>query len=284
MLKATQSKIYDICGIFYSEYFETPELFEIAKTVRWSTNLIIMYKVKDLDERKFYLKLASDTMCSRSTIELQIKSSAYERECLSNKKHNFQSTLPDHLASKADNLLKAGYFLEVNKPFFGSHSLLEKQIENEMVDRIKEVIMMLGKGFAFIGNQYRIVAKGNEYFIDLLFFNRILRSLFAVELKAKKFKAEYAGKMNLYLGLLDDYVKQPDENQSIGLILCTNRNSVEADYALRDVNKPMGIAEIKLSKILPKELVGKLPDPKELENEILNKIEGLDDVEDDEES
>src|SRR3990167_2920533 len=255
MLKATQSKIYDICGIFYSEYFETPELFEIAKTVRWSTNLIIMYKVKDLDERKFYLKLASDTMCSRSTIELQIKSSAYERECLSNKKHNFQSTLPDHLASKADNLLKAGYFLEVNKPFFGSHSLLEKQIENEMVDRIKEVIMMLGKGFAFIGNQYRIVAKGNEYFIDLLFFNRILRSLFAVELKAKKFKAEYAGKMNLYLGLLDDYV-----------------------------NQPMGIAEIKLSKILPKELVGKLPDPKELENEILNKIEGLDDVEDDEES
>ena len=155
--------------------------------------------------------------------------------------------------------------------------ILERQIENEMVGRIKEVIMMLGKGFAFIGNQYRIVAKENEYFIDLLFFNRILRSLFCVEIKAKKFKAEYAGKMNLYLGLLDDYVKQPDENPSIGLILCTNRNSVEADYALRDVNKPMGIAEIKLSKILPKELVGKLPDPKELENEILHEMQDLDD-------
>jgi predicted nuclease of restriction endonuclease-like (RecB) superfamily len=266
---------------FYSEYFETPELFEIARTVRWSTNLTIMYKVKDVDQRHFYLKLASDTMCSRDAIEIQIKSGAYERECLQKKKHNFQSTLPDHLAAKADNLLKAGYFLEVNKPFLGSHALLERQIENEMVGRIKEVIMMLGKGFAFIGNQYRIVADGNEYFIDLLFFNRILRSLFCVELKARKFKAEYAGKMNLYLGLLDDHVKQPDENQSIGLILCTSRSSVEADYALRDVNKPIGVAEITLSKILPKELVGKLPDPQELENEILNEIEGLDSHEDD---
>lgn len=118
-------------------------------------------------------------------------------------------------------------------------------------------------------------------FIDLLFFNRITHSLFAVELKAKKFKAEYAGKMNLYLGLLDDYVKQADENPSIGLILCTDRNSFEADYALRDVNKPMGIAEIKLSKVLPKELAGKLPDLKELKNEILHEIEDLDDFEND---
>src|SRR5690606_15712339 len=114
--------------------------------------------------------------------------------------------------------------------FIGSKALLEKQIETEMVSRIKEVIMMLGKGFAFIGNQYRIVAKENEYYIDLLFFNRIIRSLFAVELKAGKFKAEYAGKMNLYLGLLDDYVKQPEENPSIGLILCTSRDSIEIDY------------------------------------------------------
>ena len=265
---------------FYYEYAESPALLDIAKNVRWSTNLIIMHKVKTPEARKFYLQMASDSMCSRDVIDLQIKSEAYERECLQNKKHNFALTLPTHLAAKADNILKASYFLETSKPFIGSQSLLEKQIENEMVYRIKEVIMMLGTGFAFIGNQYRIVAKGNEYLIDLLFFNRITRSLFCVELKAKKFKAEYAGKMNLYLGLLDDYVKQPDENPSIGLILCTNRNSFEADYALRDVNKPMGVAEIKLSKILPKELVGKLPDLKELENEILHEIQELNGLED----
>ncbi|MDF1795291.1 MAG: PDDEXK nuclease domain-containing protein [Coxiellaceae bacterium] len=117
-----------------------------------------------------------------------------------------------------------------------------------------------------------VEVKGSEYFIDLLFFNRILRSLFAVELKSKKFKAEYAGKMNLYLGLLDDYVKEQEENPSIGLILCADKNSIEADYALRDIQKPMGVAEMVLSKVLPSNLADKLPDPKILESKILDAL------------
>lgn len=266
---------------FYCEYQKLPELLEIAKNVRWSTNISIMYKVKNLAARKFYLKIASETLCSRDVIELQIRSQAYERELVLNKNHNFQTTLPEKLAAKADNILKASYFLEVSKPFIGSKSLLEKQIENEMMGRIKEVIMMLGKGFAFIGNQYRIVAGKNEYFIDLLFVNRILQALFCVELKAGRFKAEYAGKMNLYLGLLDDYVKLPHENPSMGLILCTRKNSIDVDYALRDIHKPMGVAEIKFSKVLPKELIGKLPDPQELKNELLHE---LGEIKDDENS
>lgn len=263
---------------FYYEYAELPDLLELAKSVRWSVNLIIIHKVKSMDARKFYLQMAKNSSCSREIIEMQIEAQAYESECIHHKKHNFSLTLPSSLASKADNILKASYFLEVSQPFIGAKSLLEKQIETEMVSRIKEVIMMLGKGFAFIGNQYRIVAQGNEYYIDLLFFNRIIHSLFAVELKVGKFKAEYAGKMNLYLGLLDDYVKQPDENPSIGLILCTNRNSIEVDYALRDLHKPVGVAEIKLSKVLPKEFIGKLPDPQELENEIRHTLEDLDET------
>jgi predicted nuclease of restriction endonuclease-like (RecB) superfamily len=257
---------------FYYEYERSPALLGMAKNVRWGTNLAIIHKVKSREARKFYLNMAIETQCSRDIMTVQIKSQAYERECLLDKKHNFELTLPETLAAKADNLLKPSYFLEVSQPFVGSKRLLEKQIENEMVHRIKEVIMMLGKGFAFIGNQYRISAQENEYFIDLLFFNRILQSLFCVELKAGKFKAEYAGKMNLYLGILDDYVKQPHENPSIGLILCTSRNSVEVDYALRDLNKPMGVSELNLSKVLPKELVGKLPDPLALESEILHEL------------
>lgn len=257
---------------FYYEYVEHPDLFQIARDVRWRTNILIMAKVKDADARKFYLEMARDTLCSRDAMDIQIKSQSYEREALQSKTHNFKSTLPSALADKAVNILKPSYLIEVTEPFFGSGKLLERHIENHMVEHIKKVIMMFGKGFAFIGNQYRIEAKGNEYFIDMLFFNRILHSLFAVELKAKKFKAEYAGKMNLYLGLLDDYVKQPDENPSIGLILCTDKNSVEADYALRDVNKPMGVAEITISKVLPSNLADKLPDPKLLESEILNEL------------
>jgi len=259
---------------FYYEYVDYPELLEIAKDVRWRTNILVMNKVKDVAARRFYLEMARDTLYSRDAMDIQIKSQSYEREYLAKKMHNFHNTLPAQLAEKAENLLKPSYLLEVSEPFVGSGKILEKHIENHMIEHIKKVIMMLGKGFAFIGNQYRIAIKGNEYFIDMLFFNRILHSLFAVELKAKKFKAEYAGKMNLYLGLLDDHVKQPDENPSIGLILCTDNNSIEADYALRDIHKPMGVAEIKLSKVLPSDLIDKLPDPRQLENEILYELEG----------
>ena len=254
---------------FYFEYQDHRDLFLIARDVRWRTNILIMSKVKNVDARKFYLEMAREMLCSKDAIDIQIKSQAYERERLTNKVHNFKRTLPIELATKAENLLKPSYFLEATKPFVGSGKILERHIENHMVEHIKKVIMMLGKGFAFIGNQYRIEAGGNEYFIDMLFFNRILKSLFCVELKTKKFKAEYAGKMNLYLGLLDDYVKQPDENPSIGLILCTDRNDFEAEYALRDVHKPIGVSKIILSKVLPSSLAVNLPDLQLLEDEIL---------------
>lgn len=264
---------------FYCEYKNQPDLLKIAKDVRWRTNLLIMNKVKDINAREFYLQMAKETLCSRDTIDIQIKSQAFEREKLANKLHNYKKTLPTELAAKAENLLKPSYFLETSEPFTGSGKILERHIENHMVEHIKNVIMMLGKGFSFIGNQYRIEAKGNEYFIDLLFFNRILKSLFCVEIKAKKFKAEHAGKMNLYLSLLDDFVKLPDENPSIGLILCTDKNEFEAEYALRDVNKPIGVAEIVLSKVLPSNLADKLPDLKLLKEEILFDLEESDNEE-----
>jgi hypothetical protein len=123
-----------------------------------------------------------------------------------------------------------------------------------------------------MGNQYRIVAGGNEYFIDLLFYNRRLQCLVALELKKGKFEPEYAGKMNFYLNLLDDFVREPHENPSIGIILCGERDRFEVEYALRGVKSPVGVAEFKLSKSLPKELCDKLPNPKELETEILREM------------
>jgi hypothetical protein len=135
--------------------------------------------------------------------------------------------------------------------------------------------MMLGKGFSFIGNQYVLNASTNTYRIDLLFFNRITSSLVAVELKSTPFKAEYAGKMSLYLKLLDEIVKLPHENNSIGLILCTDRNDIEVDYILPEINRPVGVAELKLSKALPAELSGKLPDPDLLKIKILQNMQKL---------
>lgn len=231
-----------------------------------------MAKIKDYQARLFYLKMAADSMCSRDVMITQISSQAYERECLTDKKHNFATTLPSIQAAKAENMLTSSYFFEATEALALSSPLQEQQVENDIMRRIKEVIMMLGKGFTFIGNQYALSAGENTYRIDLLFFNRITLSLVAVELKLTSFQAEYAGKMSLYLKLLDETVKLPNENNSIGLILCAARNDVEVDYVLPEINRPIGVAEIKLSKILPAELSGKLPDPYLLKAKILQNI------------
>lgn len=257
---------------FYSEYNQQPELLQLAKEVSWGTNIAIMAKIKDCQARLFYLKMASESMCSRNVILTQISSMAYERECLKDKKHNFTKTLPAIQAEKAENMLKSSYFFEAAEALALSESLQEKKIESEMTHRIKDVIMMLGKGFSFIGNQFVLNAGNNNYRIDLLFFNRITLSLVAVELKLTAFQAEYAGKMGLYLKLLDETVKLPNENNSIGLILCADRNDIEVDYILPELNRPIGVAELKLSKILPVELSGKLPDPDLLKIKILQNI------------
>lgn len=261
---------------FYTEYKQYPELLAIAKEVNWSTNIIIMNKVKDIQARLYYLQMAAETMCSRDVMANQISSMAYENGYLQDKKHNFHATLPAIQAAKAENILKGGYFFEATEALALTKPLQEKQVENDMVRRIKDVIMMLGKGFSFIGNQYVLTAGNNTYRIDLLFFNRITQSLIAVELKMSPFQAEYAGKMNLYLKLLDEKVKLEHENNSIGLILCTDRNDVEVDYVLPEVKRPIGVAELKLSKVLPRELSGKLPDPEILKKKILQNLSEID--------
>ena len=146
--------------------------------------------------------------------------------------------------------------------------MLEAQLEARIVEKIKVVMLELGYGFAFIGNQYRIVANEREYFIDLLFYNRRLRALVAFELKAGRFKPEYAGKINFYLNLLNDYVREEGENPSIGIILCSERDHFEVEYALRGIDKPVGVSEYRLTRELPPELRNKLPDARELENEM----------------
>lgn len=257
---------------FYNEYKDYPDLLNLARMVRWSTNITIMSKVKISVEREFYLRFAQETLCSQDVILTQIASNAYERQHLIEKKHNFDRALPVEMALKAKEILKGSYCFEIAEALGVTERVMEKQIESQMIARIKDVILELGYGFSFIGNQYKISVDKKDYFIDLLFFNRRLRSLIAVEIKCGAFKAEYAGKMNLYLGLLDDYVREKDENQSIGIIMCADRDNIEVDYALRDLNKPVGVAELKLSKVLPNQLIGMLPNPEELRKEILQEL------------
>ncbi len=250
---------------FYQEYRDDTDLQQLVGEIPWGQNLTIMAKVKDREARQYYLKTTIEMGWSRNVLIHQIESQAYERHQLADKQHNFKKALPQHLAEQADQAMKDVYMLDmlgVEKP------VLEVELESRMVAKVKDVMLELGYGFAFIGNQYRIVANNNEYFIDLLFSNRRLNALIAFELKVGRFKPEYAGKMNFYLNLLDDYVREPNENSSIGIILCKERDHFEVEYALRGIEKPVGVSGYELTRKLPPELRNKLPAPELLEERI----------------
>lgn len=255
---------------FYTEYKDHPILQQLAGEISWFSNVMIFSKVKEERAREYYLRATAEMGWSRNVLLNQIEARAYERQALAPKQHTFKKSLPKHLALEADQTMKDIYmldFLGITKP------VVEKEIERRMVTTIKDVLLELGYGFSFIGNQYKIRLGENEYFIDLLFYHRKLQCLVAIELKAGKFLPEYAGKMNFYLNLLDDLVREKNENPSIGIILCAGKDHVEVEYALSGINKPIGVAKYALTKSLPEKLAGKLPDAKELEKEILKELE-----------
>lgn len=250
---------------FYLEYRDKPNLQQLVGEIPWGQNLIIMSKIKDDSEKLYYLSATKEQAWTRDTLSEQIKSHAYARHQLPDKQHNFKSTLPERLAIQADQSMKDIYMFDM----LGiAEPIIETEIERKMVEKIKEVILELGYGFSFIGNQYRIVTPDSEYFIDLLFYHRKLQSLVAVELKRSRFKPEYAGKMNFYLNLLDDFVKEPHENPSIGIILCGEHSRFDVEYALRGVDKPVGVAGYQLTRDIPEKLRGSLPDVRQLEEKI----------------
>lgn len=254
---------------FYLEYQAQPILQQLVAEIPWGHNLVIMSKVKDPEAREYYLRMAAEYGWTRDVLVLQIKGQAYQRRIKDPKSHNFEATLSPALAEQADKSMKSVYaleFLGIQKP------VLERELERRMVSRIRDVMLELGQGFAFIGNQHRLSAGGKDYFADLLFYHRDLRCLIAMEIKTGEFKAEYAGKMNLYLGLLDDLERREGELPSIGIILCAEKNHVEVDYALKDLHKPIQVSEYRLTKELPPELQGRLPQPEDLAREIWQEL------------
>lgn len=209
----------------------------------WRHNLLIISKAKSMDEAEFYCEQVFQNNWSRDILLNFIKADTFKNAKLLPKLHNFEKTLPENLQEQADEILKSTYNLE----FLGlSAPLKELELERRLVEKIKLFLLELGNGFTFIGNQYRLTLGNKDYAVDLLFFNRRIRALVAIDLKISEFKPEYIGKMNFYLGLLDDQVKQTNENPSIGIVLCADKDHVEVEVALLDVNKPIGVADYQL--------------------------------------
>ena len=244
---------------FYSRYSSNEKLRQLVAEIPWGQNLLILSKIKDDKEAKFYLSATKEYGWSRNVLLNQIKAQAYKRALPDNKTHNFQTALPEFLSEQADEALKSEYNLE----FLGlKEGVKERELENKMIEKIRDVIMEFGAGFAFLGNQFKLKLGKKEYFIDLLFYHRKLQCLVAVELKVGEFKPEYAGKLNFYLEILDNTEKTENENPSIGILLCAEKDTLEVEYALRTTNKPIGVAEYQLTKDLPKKYKQYLPDNK----------------------
>jgi predicted nuclease of restriction endonuclease-like (RecB) superfamily len=251
---------------FYAEKYDfVPQL---VAQIPWGHNRLIITKVKDIDIAEFYCNEISKNGWDRETLEIQISNNYYEK--IGKSTNNFQTTLPERQSKLASQALKDPY----NFDFLGlQEDALERAIEDELVKNITKFLLELGKGFAFLGRQFKIEISENDYFIDLLFYHLELRSYVVIELKAGKFKPEYAGKLNFYLSAIDSQLKKPEDNKSIGILLCKKKDKIEAEYALRDINKPMGISEYKLTDAIPETMRTKLPSVEELENELTEKMD-----------
>lgn len=241
-------------------------LLELVGCIPWFHHVILFEKVKDLTARLWYMRQTIKNGWSRNVLELQIKNSTYARA--SKAITNFKQTLPPPQSDLARQTLKDPYifdFLSLDTEF------RERELEAGLLHHLEKFLLELGAGFAFVGRQYHLDIGNDDFYIDLLFYHLKLHCYVVIELKRGKFLPEYAGKMNFYLNAVDDLLRHGDDNLSIGLILCQEKNRVVAEYALREMNKPIGISQYELTRALPEDLQSSLPTIEDIEAELEKK-------------
>lgn len=240
-----------------------PFLQQLVAEIPWGQHILILNKIAAPIERLYYVNATAKFGWTRNVLLNQIKADAYAHTLKQEKNHNFGLALPKHYADQADEVLKSSYNLE----FLGIGKLSrERTLETKLIDKLRNFILELGYGFCFVGSQYKVSLGEKDYFIDLLFYHRFLKSLVAIELKVGAFKPEYAGKMDFYLNVLNEKEKATDDRASIGIILCAEKNSLEVEFSLKTKKNPIGVAQYQMVTKLPKELEGKLPTERQLQS------------------
>lgn len=236
---------------------------QVVAQLSWSHHVILMDKVSDAAERMFYIESAVSNGWSRNVLSLQIKSNLYGRA--GKAVTNFDQRLGNPQSDLAKQTLKDPYIFD----FLTLHSQYEeKDLENALTSHITKFLLELGAGFAYIGRQYHLEVGGEDFYIDLLFYHLKLRCYVVVELKTGKFRPEYAGKLNFYLSVVDDKLRHQSDHASIGLLICQDKNNIVAEYALKDIDKPIGIAQYRIAESIPEELKGSLPTIEDIEREL----------------
>lgn len=238
---------------------------QLVAQIPWGHNIALIQLLKDEKERLWYAQETIKNGWSRNILIHWITSDLYRRQGKATT--NFKNTLPAPQSDLATEVIKDPYkfdFLALREKFN------EKELEDGLLQHIQHFLLELGAGFAFVGRQYKLTVSNTDYYLDLLFYHLKLRSYVVVELKITEFKPEYVGKMNFYLSAIDDLLRHPEDRPTIGIILCKTKDNVRIEYALRDINKPIGVSgyEVQLVESLPENMKGSLPTIEELEEEL----------------
>jgi predicted nuclease of restriction endonuclease-like (RecB) superfamily len=273
-LEFPEAKGYSVRNLRYMRKFA--ELFDDIVNLQVPLADLTWYHLQSLMDKAggnkqaylWYAGQALENGWSRNVLLHHIETKQYERQALPDKVSNYKALLLSPQSDLAAETLKNPYVFDFVEQRDG---IIEREIEQELVANIAKTLLELGTGFAFVGNQYHLEVSGKDYYIDLLFWNTRLRCYVVIELKNTDFKPEYAGKLNFYLSAVDDILKHEGDNPSIGILLCKERDRLTAEYALKDINKPIGVSEYKLSDFVPEELADTLPSAEDIEKRIKGK-------------
>jgi len=250
----------------FAALFSDFEFVQVALAqITWYHHIALMDKVKDKQPYLWYVEKTVENGWTRNVLVHQIETNLYQRQVISEKVNNFATRLPSPQSELAQQTIKDSYVFDF---ISFSENVHERDIEAAMVKNVTKLLLELGEGFAFLGNQYHLEVGNEDFYIDLLFYNLKLRAYVVIELKTGNFKPEYVGKLNFYLSAVDDILKTEVDNPSIGLLLCKENNKVIAKYALKDVEKPIGVSEYQLTKQLPKNIESVFPNIEDIEKNL----------------
>lgn len=269
-LEFPNSKGYSVRNLKYmakfaGTYTDREFVQQAVAQIPWGHNIVLLDKISDSDERIWYIDACQKNGWSRAVLVHQIESSLYQRQVLAEKVSNFEARLPSPTSELAVQTMKDPYVFDFI-PF--REDMVERDIEEALVRDVTRLLLELGTGFAFLGNQYHLNVGGDDFYIDLLFYNLNLRSYVVIELKTGEFKPEYAGQLNFYLSAVDGILKREQDNPTIGLLLCKSKNNLVAEYSLKDMSKPIGVSEYRVTSRLPAELEAQLPSVEDIQKRI----------------
>jgi predicted nuclease of restriction endonuclease-like (RecB) superfamily len=260
--------------LFAQEYPEFEKSAQAVHQLPWGHIILLLHRVKQIKERTWYVEQTLENGWSRSILEMQIETDLFNRQGNNERKiSNFHQHLPPLQSNLATEILKDPYQFDFLTIQGKAH---ERAIETALIAHMRDFLLELGQGFAFVGSQVPLTFDDQEFFIDLLFWHLKLKSFIVIELKSTKFKPEHTGQLGFYLAAVDDQLRQPGDNKTIGILLCKSKNRFVAEYALQNISAPIGVSEYVLSKALPKDLKTSLPAIEEIEaelNEIVKKTD-----------